>query len=83
MGFATVLVSFFFLILLQKFPKCVLVTALVIFCLVLLAAVITLLFKQLYLAAFFAALFFAVYVCVIYGFWSKIDAALIIMKLTT
>lgn len=83
MGFLAMLTSFMFLILLQKFPRVILSMALIIFCLVLLFNVFFCVWRQLYMAAFFSGLFFALYVCFLYSFRNKFEAALVIMRFTS
>ena len=82
MGFVSMLVSFLFLMLLQKFTRTVLIISYVIFLLALIAGFVITLYQRQYFTAAFTAFSIAVYVWFIYTFMRQFERALVLVKFT-
>ena len=76
------LVSFLFLMLLQKFTRTVLIISYVIFLLALIAGFVITLYQRQYFTAAFTAFSIAVYVWFIYTFMRQFERALVLVKFT-
>ena len=83
MGIATTFLSLLFLILLAKFPRAVIWASFIIFILACVASIAFSLFYGQWIGAIISAAFFGLFICFLIAFRDKINAAIVLIKLTT
>lgn len=82
-GLVSILTSFTFFLLLQKFPRALIWTSLVILGLILFFMLVGCIIAGKLLAALIFTILLAVYLCVLYAFRHRLEATVVLVKLTS